>query len=117
MIHERRKVAKIVEELTIFFFSVGATKMNSSIEYDGSMANITFQSDFEMENVQIKLKPFNYDRYDDNGGWIPANIMFKDIPNVKISIEGITDLQYNEQDSNDGFFWLYYKIQNLSDTQ
>lgn len=75
------------------------------------------KSDFEMENVQIKLKPFNYDRYDDNGGWIPANIMFKDIPNVKISIEGITDLQYNEQDSNDGFFWLYYKIQNLSDTQ
>ena len=50
MIHERRKVAKIVEELTIFFFSVGATKMNSSIEYDGSMANITFQSDFEVEN-------------------------------------------------------------------
>ena len=50
MIHERRKVAKIVEELTIFFFSVGATKMNSFIEYDGSMANITFQSDFEVEN-------------------------------------------------------------------
>jgi hypothetical protein len=50
MIHERRKVAKIVEELTIFFFSVGATKMNSSIEYDGSMANIIFQSDFELEN-------------------------------------------------------------------
>jgi len=50
MIHERRKVAKIVEELTIFFFSVGATKMTSSIEYDGSMANITFQSDFEAEN-------------------------------------------------------------------
>ena len=50
MIHERRKVAKIVEELTIFFFSVGAAKMSSSIEYDGSMANITFRSDFEMEN-------------------------------------------------------------------
>ena len=52
MIHERRKVAKIVEELTIFFFSVGATKMNSSIEYDGSVANITFQSDFEVENKE-----------------------------------------------------------------
>ena len=50
MIHERRKVAKIVEELTIFFFSVGAAKMSSSIEYDGSAAYITFQSDFEAEN-------------------------------------------------------------------
>ena len=50
MIHERKKVAKIVEELTIFFFSVGATRMASSIEYDGSMANITFISDYEQEN-------------------------------------------------------------------
>ena len=50
MIHERRKVAKIVEELTIFFFSVGATKMTSSIEYDGSVANISFESDFDREN-------------------------------------------------------------------
>ena len=50
MIHERRKVAKIVEELTIFFFSVGATKMNSGIEYDGDSAVISFQSNFEPEN-------------------------------------------------------------------
>lgn len=49
MIHERKKVAKIVEELTIFFFSVGATKMNSGIEYDGAAAEITFSSDFEPE--------------------------------------------------------------------
>ena len=49
MIHERKKVAKIVEELTIFFFSVGATKMTSSIEYDGSQANIIFKSDFQAE--------------------------------------------------------------------
>ena len=60
MIHERRKVAKIVEELTIFFFSVGATKMNSSIEYDGSMANITFQSDFEMEH---RYKVMDLEKY------------------------------------------------------
>ena len=50
MIHERRKVTKIVEELSIFFFSVGATKMSSGIEYDGVTAHITFQSDFEPEN-------------------------------------------------------------------
>lgn len=52
MIHERKKVAKIVEELTIFFFSMGATKMNSGIEYDGSHAKITFSSDFKPENLQ-----------------------------------------------------------------
>ena len=52
MIHERKKVAKIVEELTIFFFSMGATKMNSGIEYDGNAANITFTSNFLPENKE-----------------------------------------------------------------
>ena len=52
MVHERRKVTKIVEELTIFFFSVGATKMNSGIEYDGQSAIITFDSNFEPENKE-----------------------------------------------------------------
>lgn len=50
MIHERKKVTKIVEELTIFFFSMGATKMYSDIEYDGSSVHITFRSNFETEN-------------------------------------------------------------------
>lgn len=50
MIHERRKVTKIVEELSIFFFSLGATKMNSEIEYDGRTATITFSSNFAPEN-------------------------------------------------------------------
>ncbi len=49
MIHERRKVAKIIEELTIFFFSVGATRMNSGIDYDGKEAYIMFRSNFEPE--------------------------------------------------------------------
>lgn len=49
MVHERRKVTKIVEELTIFFFSVGASNMNSSIEYDGFNASISFSSDFDPE--------------------------------------------------------------------
>ena len=44
MIHERRKVTKIVEEVTIFFFSVGATKMNSDIVYDGESAAIVFKA-------------------------------------------------------------------------
>lgn len=62
MIHERRKVTKIVEELTIFFFWVGATKMNSGIEYDGASANITFVSNFDPENkskVEELEKYFN----------------------------------------------------------
>lgn len=50
MIHERKKVAKIVEELTIFFFSMGATKMSSGIEYDGVTGKITFRSNFLPEN-------------------------------------------------------------------
>ena len=49
MIHERRKVAKIVEELTIFFFSVGAKRMASTIEYNGSVADITFISDYDAD--------------------------------------------------------------------
>ena len=49
MIHERRKVTKIVEEVTIFFFSVGATKMNSDIVYDGESAAIVFKANFDPE--------------------------------------------------------------------
>ena len=52
MIHERKKVAKIVEELTMFFFSMGATKMSSAIEYDGGSGKITFRSDFSPENKE-----------------------------------------------------------------
>ena len=62
MVHKRKKVAKIVEELTMFFFSVGATKMNSGIEYDGMHAKITFSSDFELEykrKVEDLEKYFN----------------------------------------------------------
>ena len=57
MIHERRKVTKIVEELTIFFFSMGGTKMNSGIEYDGISATITFSSNFLPENRE-KVEEF-----------------------------------------------------------
>lgn len=43
--------------------------------------------------------------------------MFKDIPNIKISIDGISDLMYDDsiQDNPKSYFWLYYNIQNLSD--
>ena len=34
MLHEEKKVAKIVEELTIFFFGIGGNEMSSSIKRD-----------------------------------------------------------------------------------
>lgn len=77
---------------------------------------LAVKSDIEVEDVEIRIKPFNYDKYTDNGGWTPAHIMFKNIPNIKMSIEGISDLQYDENNENDGYFWLYYGIENASDT-
>ena len=46
MIHEEKKVAKIVEELTMFFFSIGATEMESSIKREGSLDIIHFKSNY-----------------------------------------------------------------------
>lgn len=46
MVHEEKKVGKIVEELTMFFFTVGANKMNSGIEKYGNQVKITFQSNY-----------------------------------------------------------------------
>lgn len=46
MTHEEKKVGKIVEELTMFFFTVGADKMNSGIERKGNQVKITFQSTY-----------------------------------------------------------------------
>ena len=46
MVHEEKKVAKIVEELTMFFFTVGADKMNSGIEQLEEEVKITFRSNY-----------------------------------------------------------------------
>ncbi len=47
MIHEEKKTAKIVEELTMFFFAIGAVQINSRIEKKDGEAVITFQSDYD----------------------------------------------------------------------
>ena len=47
MIHEEKKIGKIVEELTMFFFSVGGTSISSHIKKEGSMVVINFASDFD----------------------------------------------------------------------
>lgn len=49
MIHEKKKVAKIVEELTMFFFTIGTEKMESGIEVIGNEAKITFSADYRPE--------------------------------------------------------------------
>lgn len=51
MIHEEKKVGKIVEELMMFFFSIGGTKMSSSLEKDEHSVKIKFQSNFLPENM------------------------------------------------------------------
>lgn len=76
------------------------------------------QSSIEQE-CYIYLKPYNikepYNFLEDNPKrWIPAHALFKDIPNIKIWIEGISDLDTVIDGDK---FSLYYHIQNLSDTE
>lgn len=46
MTHEEKKVAKIVEELTVFFFAIGADDMKSGIKREGNEVEITFESNY-----------------------------------------------------------------------
>lgn len=46
MLHEEKKVAKIVEELTMFFFTIESTNMNSSILKLNNEAVITFHANY-----------------------------------------------------------------------
>ena len=45
--------------------------------------------------------------------WKPAHVYFKDIPNIKIWIEGVKEIDTSIEDK----FSLYYHIQNLSDVK
>ena len=44
MFDEQRKTAKIVAELTMFFLSVGADQINSSIKRQGGQGIIAFHA-------------------------------------------------------------------------
>lgn len=46
MTHEIRKVAKIVEELTVYFFALGAGNIQSGIERKENDVVITFSADY-----------------------------------------------------------------------
>ncbi|MGO5051091.1 hypothetical protein ACTQ6A_01040 [Lachnospiraceae bacterium LCP25S3_G4] len=50
MMHEQKKLGKIVEELTMFFFSIGANDSTARIRLEGKKAIITFASNYELEH-------------------------------------------------------------------
>lgn len=60
MTHEEKKIAKIVEELTIFFFALGAEHFNSEIEKQGGKAVICIKADYD---PQYGRKLSRLDRY------------------------------------------------------
>lgn len=47
MIHEEKKVAKIIEELTMFFFTVGADEIETRIKRDDNSDFIWFSSNYD----------------------------------------------------------------------
>ncbi len=49
MIHERKKMAKIIEELTMYFFALGATKIESCLEKEKDQYIIRFHTDYQAE--------------------------------------------------------------------
>lgn len=61
MTHERKKVAKIIEELTMYFFTAGADRISSDIKKDGNQVLITFRSNYQpdcehmLENLEEYL--------------------------------------------------------------
>ena len=60
MIHEEKKIGKIVEELTMFFFALGAKNIESKIERDEKEVKITFRSDYKPEFERKILKAEQY---------------------------------------------------------
>lgn len=71
MIHEEKKVAKIIEELTLYFFAQGANKIESGIDIEENMAVITFRANYnnnckyEIENIGEYLNDNTNDGIED----------------------------------------------------
>lgn len=49
MVHEEKKVGKIIEELTMFFFTIGADKIQTGIEKSDKQVIIEFNANFNPE--------------------------------------------------------------------
>lgn len=60
MTHEEKKITKIVEELTIYFFAIGADKISSGIEKLEDEVRITFRSNYlpEFEHSTYTLEKY-----------------------------------------------------------
>lgn len=54
MTHEEKKVGKIVEELTMFFFSIGADDIKTEIKRTDSQVMILFESNY-LEEYRYNL--------------------------------------------------------------
>ncbi len=68
MIHEEKKTVKIIEELTMYFISLGATDINSNLKIDKDKAILTFDSDYNVEyegNLHSLEKYLNEPRNDE----------------------------------------------------
>lgn len=59
MLHEEKKVAKIIEELMMFFFGIGGNDMSSSIKRVDQKAIIVFKSNYDKEFAH-KLKTMEH---------------------------------------------------------
>lgn len=46
MIHEKKKIARIVEELTTYFFALGADRVSSDVRLEENRAVITFRANY-----------------------------------------------------------------------
>ena len=49
MTHEEKKIGKIVEELTMFFFGIGADDIKTDIKRKGNQVEILFESNYRHE--------------------------------------------------------------------
>jgi hypothetical protein len=49
MVHEEKKVAKIIEELTMFFFTMKADEIHSGITREGNQMIIDFEANYDAD--------------------------------------------------------------------
>lgn len=62
MSHNKKKLANVIEELTMFFFSLGARDIHSSIHVDEQCAELEITSDYQQkyrERLDALVKYFN----------------------------------------------------------
>lgn len=67
MLHEERKLSKIVEELTVYFLAVGADRIESEIEIADRQAVIRFRANYSPdceERLECMEKYLNGEKND-----------------------------------------------------